>query len=103
MTVIVTALFHPVAGGRDSLVAALRETMPAVHREDGCLRYAIHDAADGTITMIEKWASPQALDAHAAGSAVAALRAAVDPFLAQPTTVTTMVPLEAGDPERGRL
>lgn len=103
MPVIVTAVFHPLDGRRDELVAALRATMPAVHREDGCLLYAIHDADDGTITMIEKWTSRDALGAHATGSAVKDLDSAVRDLLASPTVVTTMDPIPVGDAGRGAL
>jgi quinol monooxygenase YgiN len=69
----------------------------------GCRLYAIHDAEDGTIVMIEKWDSQDDLDAHAAGSAVKALQAATNPLLAEPTAVTTMTPLPAGTPDQGQL
>ncbi|WP_136612451.1 putative quinol monooxygenase [Sinomonas albida] len=103
MSVVVTAVFHPAEGQREQLVEALRTTIPGVHGEDGCLLYAIHDAADGTITMIEKWTSAEHLDAHSKGTAVAALREAVDPFVAKPATVTTMTAIEAGTAEQGLL
>lgn len=103
MPVVVTAVFHPLDERRDDLVAALRQSIPAVHDEEGCLLYAIHDAADGTITMIEKWQSRETLQAHAKGAAVAALDAAVGPHLARPTTVTTMEPLAAGSKAKGEL
>ncbi|GAA1955072.1 putative quinol monooxygenase [Agromyces allii] len=103
MPVIVTAVFHPLEGHHGDLIAALRDTIPAVHAEAGCWLYAIHDAEDGTITMIEKWDSRELLDAHASGPAVAALNAAVEGFLAAPTTVTLMDPLPAGQPALGEL
>jgi|SRR5882672_1650057 len=103
MSVVVTAVFHPVAGRTAELIAALRATIPAVHREEGCRLYAIHEAADGTITMIEKWDSREALAAHAVGPAVKALGAAVAELTEQPTTVTTMTPLPAGTAEQGEL
>ncbi|MBV9920106.1 MAG: antibiotic biosynthesis monooxygenase, partial [Pseudonocardia sp.] len=73
------------------------------HGEEGCLLYAIHDADDGTITMIEKWESAEALDAHASGAPVNALRSAVEGLVAQAATVTTMTPLPAGTAEQGAL
>lgn len=101
--VVVTAVFHPLEGHREELVSALRAAIPAVHEEDGCLLYAIHDAEDGTITMIEKWGSREQLAAHAAGEAVKALGAIVGPHIAEPTTVTTMEPLAAGSDDKGLL
>lgn len=103
MSVVVTAVFHPAEGQKEELVEALQATMPAVHEEDGCLLYAIHDANDGTITMIEKWTSSELLDAHSRGEAVAALSQAVGPFIAKPTTVTTMTAIPAGTQEQGIL
>jgi quinol monooxygenase YgiN len=103
MSVVVTAVFHPVAGRTAELIDALRASIPAVHDEEGCRLYAIHDAEDGTITMIEKWDSREALAAHAAGPAVKALQAATSGFVAEPVTVTTMTPLPAGTAEQGEL
>ena len=76
MSVVVTAVFHPVPGRTAELIDALRATIPAVHQEEGCRLYAIHDAEDGTITMIEKWDSAEALATHASGAAVEGVRAA---------------------------
>jgi quinol monooxygenase YgiN len=101
--VVVTAVFHPAAGRTAELVEALRACIPAVHDEPGCHLYAIHDAEDGTVTMIEKWDTRDNLAAHAAGPAVAALDAAVADLIARPTTVTTMTPLPAGTAEQGAL
>jgi len=101
--VVVTAVFHPVPGRTADLIDALRATIPAVHQEEGCELYAIHEAEDGTITMIEKWSSRDALDAHAIGPAVKALQEAVVEVIARPTTVTTMAPLPVGTPEQGEL
>jgi quinol monooxygenase YgiN len=103
MPVVVTAVFHPRDGHREQLVDALRATIPAVHEEDGCLLYAIHDAADGTITMLEKWETAESLHAHAGGTAVAALNEAIADHIAAPTTVTTMTPLPAGTEAQGVL
>lgn len=103
MPVIVTAVFHPAKDRKSQLIEALRSAIPAVHREDGCLLYAIHDAQDGSITMIEKWTSTDLLNAHANGPAVAALDAAVSSFLESPTTVTTMTPIPAGTEAQGHL
>ncbi len=103
MTVVVTAVFHPVEGRTAELIDALRATISAVHDERGCRLYAIHDADDGTVTMIEKWDSREDLDSHAGGQAVKALQAAVTGLVTKPTTVTTMTPLPAGTATQGEL
>lgn len=103
MTVIVTAIFHPAPGRKDDLAAAMRAGIEAVHQESGCELYAIHDAEDGTITMIEKWSSREDLDAHAAGDAVKILQADTADLVAGPAQVTRMTPLPLGTPEQGAL
>lgn len=100
--VVVTAYFEPVAGKRDALVAVLGDIIPRVHEEQGCELYAIHDAPDGSIVMIEKWTTAADLDAHAAGDVVADLGPALDGLLAEPVRVVRLDPLPVGD-ERGVL
>ncbi|KTS08936.1 putative quinol monooxygenase [Microbacterium testaceum] len=94
--VVVTAVFTPAEGHDHELRSALAGALPAVHAEEGCLLYAIHDADDGSITMIEKWTSREALDAHAAGPAVVALNEAISGHVAHPPVVTTMTAIPVG-------
>lgn len=65
--VIVTAVFHPKDGKKQEIADAMRRGIEAVHTESGCELYSIHDAEDGTVTMIEKWSSAEELDAHGEG------------------------------------
>lgn len=101
--VIVTAVFHPAPGARSALIAALRAGVPAVHEEPGCALYALHDADDESIVMLERWTSRAELDAHAAGSAVERLNSLIAPHLAGPVTVTTMTAVSAGTDSQGTL
>ena len=101
--VVVTAYFRPGPGRHDQVVEALRPAISAVHEERGCELYAIHDAPDGTIVMIEKWTSVGDLDDHGAGEAVRALNASLEGLLASPTEVTRLVPLSAGTDDQGQL
>jgi quinol monooxygenase YgiN len=101
--VVVTAVFSPLPGRREQAQAAIEGALPGVHAEDGCLLYALHDAADGTLVLIEKWESQELLDAHSAGEPVKRLRAAIEGLLEKPAAVVTMAPLLAGDPVKGRL
>lgn len=103
MTVVVIAVFYPSSDRTHDLIDALRKTIPAIHQERGCELYAIHEAEGGTITMVEKWGSREALAAHAAGPAVKALQEAVSGLVARPATVTTMTPLPAGRAEQGEI
>ena len=101
--VVVTAYFRPAPGKHDQVVEALLPAIAAVHEEPGCELYAIHDAPDGTIVMIEKWTSVRDLDDHGAGAAVQALNASLEGLLASPNEVTKLTPLPAGTERQGQL
>ncbi|MFF2487574.1 putative quinol monooxygenase [Microbacterium sp. NPDC058062] len=92
---VVVTVFTPRPDAKDELIEALRAYLPEVHREEGCLLYAIHDAEDATIVLIEKWASRADLDRHDESPALAELDRTVAPFLSAPTRWTTMTPLLA--------
>ena len=101
--VVVTAYFFPRPDARDRVIAALEPAIAGVHEEDGCELYAIHDAPDGTIVMLEKWTSVELLDADGGGQPVATLTAALDGLLESPVEVTRLVPRPVGDPVKGAL
>jgi quinol monooxygenase YgiN len=95
-TVVVTAVFTPAEGRREQLIEALTGAIPAVHAEEGCELFALHDAADGTIALVEKWTTVALLDAHAAGAPVKALDAAIADHIASKPVVTRLFPLPVG-------
>ena len=64
-------------GMRDAVLREFRANMPAVHAEEGCLEYVPvvdvptfgpfqAELGPETFVVVEKWASPEALNAHAA-------------------------------------
>jgi quinol monooxygenase YgiN len=66
-------------GMRDVVLQEFRANMPAVHAEEGCIEYVpVVDAptfgpfqtelGPDTFVVVEKWASPEALNAHAASA-----------------------------------
>ena len=101
--VVVTAVFFPRPDAHDQVVAALEPAIAGVHEEDGCELYAIHDAPDGSIVMLEKWTSADLLDAHGQGEPVRQLGRALDGLLERPVEVTRLVPLPTGDAVKGAL
>lgn len=103
MPVIVVATIRPLPEHREEVLAALRAAVEHVHGEDGCDLYALHQAGDRFV-MIERWASPAALEAHSASSpALQKLNADLDGKLQGPLDVVLLDPVPAGDPVQGQL
>ena len=100
--VVVTAVLHPAPGARDAVLEVMHRALPLVHEEPGCELYAIHDAPDGTIVMLEKWSSVEELDAHGVGQPVEVLREGLKGLLSAPTEVVRLDPIPIGD-ARGAL
>jgi quinol monooxygenase YgiN len=72
-------------GKRSEVLASFAANVPAVRAEDGCIEYGatvdLEPVAKGapcfgpdTFVVIEKWASPEALAAHAASAHMNAYR-----------------------------
>lgn len=79
----VLAVITAKPGMRDSILQAFRANVPVVRAEDGCIEYGAAVDADNalasqtkcgadTFLVIEKWASMDALKAHAAAPHMAA-------------------------------
>lgn len=73
----VLAFITTKPGMRDAVLREFRANMPAVHAEDGCIEYVPvvdvptfgpfqSELGPDTFVVVEKWASPEALNAHAA-------------------------------------
>jgi quinol monooxygenase YgiN len=101
VSVIVITTTIPRPGHRDEVIAALTEAIPQVHAEEGCELYALLQGEDRLVT-VEKWASPQALDRHSNGAALAALDARLAEATEPPAWVV-LQPVPAGDPAKGQL
>jgi quinol monooxygenase YgiN len=89
----VLAIITAKPGQRESILAAFRANMPAVHAEQGCLEYGPAVDAEGagaiqtklgadSFVVIEKWQSLEALKAHAAAPHMAAYAAKVKDLIA---------------------
>ena len=92
----VLAIITTKPGLRSTVLEAFRANMPAVHAEDGCIEYGPAVDADGlspnhaalgpdTFVVIEKWASMDALRAHAAAPHMAAYAARTREHIASRT------------------
>ena len=89
----VLAIITAKPGQRDKILEAFRANVPAVRAEDGCIEYSAAVDTEGlgsfqakfgpdTFVVVEKWASVDALKAHAAAPHMAAYGARVKEMLA---------------------
>lgn len=89
----VVAVITAKPGERAAILDAFRANVPAVLAEDGCIEYsAVIDTANGpafqtpagpdTFMVIEKWASLEALQAHATAPHMVAYAAKARPHIA---------------------
>ena len=104
MSIIIVAIASPLPEHRDEVIAAFEKAQEAVHAaEDGCLLYALHEAPNGDLVMIEKYTDQAAVDAHRSGSGLATLIADLKGKLAGPLDVKILTPHPAGSPDKGVL
>lgn len=89
----VLAVITTKPGKREAALREFRANMPAVHAEDGCIEYGPAVDAEGmgaiqtafgpdTFVVIEKWASADALKAHAKAPHMAAYAARTKDMIA---------------------
>ncbi len=82
----VLAIITAEPGQRDTVLNLFNQNVPAVKAEDGCIEYGAATDADGlgsfqtklgddSFVVVEKWASVDALKAHAAAPHMAAYAA----------------------------
>ena len=88
----VVAIIATQPGQRAAVLQAFHANIPAVRAEEGCIEYGpTVDAPGGaqfgpdTFVVIEKWASPEALAAHAKAPHMVAYGAKVKEMLASRT------------------
>ncbi len=92
----VVAIITAKPGQREAILRAMRENLPLVRAERGCIEYGpAVDAEDvggaqtkvgaDTFLVIEKWADAEALRAHAAAPHMAAYSARVKDLVASRT------------------
>ncbi len=102
MSVIVVATITPLEGHLQDVLDALAVSVPLVHEEPGCELYSAH--TDGKIIiMVERWASQEALDVHAAGANLVTFGKLAGGYLAGPPVVETLRAVPLGDPVKGAI
>lgn len=89
----VIAVITAKPGKRDEFLKHFKANVPNVHAEDGCIEYGATIDAEGvgfaapygpdTFVVVEKWASLDALKAHAGSSHMKAYAAATKDLTAE--------------------
>ncbi|MFS8048400.1 putative quinol monooxygenase [Rhizobium sp. BR 314] len=87
----VLAILTALPGKRAEVLEAFLANVPAVHAEDGCIEYTAVVDVEGadpafgpdTFVVVEKWASMDALKAHAASAHMAAYGEKVKHLMAE--------------------
>jgi quinol monooxygenase YgiN len=89
-SVYVMALITGKDGTKDDLEAALRAVVPTVRQEQGCLRYDLHQSADGkpVFMFYETWQSKEALAAHSKAPHMLEMRESIKDLVAEPAEIT---------------
>lgn len=102
MPVVVVATLTAKPESVEAVRTACQQAMETVHSEPGCDLYSLHEA-DTTFVFIEQWADADALQAHTAAPAVAALFDTIGGHLASAPEIKVLQPVVAGDPSKGQL
>lgn len=103
MSVVVVATVHPMLKHREEVIVAFQRAIESVHANDeGCELYALH-SGDDRLVMIEKWASPELLQAHGRGQALKQLGADLKDKVVGALDVQVLAPHQAGTKEQGSL
>jgi quinol monooxygenase YgiN len=99
--VVVVATIRPLPEHRGEVIAAMEKVIADVHaHDDGCLLYALNEG-DDRLVMVEKWASPAALDEHSRGPALAQLNQALSGRLEAGLDVQILRPHSGGRARSG--
>ncbi|SFR89670.1 Quinol monooxygenase YgiN [Microbacterium sp. cf046] len=92
--VAVSARLFPDPAHLDAAVASVLAAVGGVRAEEGCEQYDPHLADDGSLLIVERWSSREALAAHDTGSAVQVLRDGLEGLMIAPAQVTVAVALD---------
>jgi quinol monooxygenase YgiN len=88
--VYVMALITGKDDTKDKLEEALRAVVPTVRQEEGCLRYDLHQSAEGkpVFMFYETWQSKEALAAHSKAPHMHQMRDRIKDLLSAPPEIT---------------
>ncbi|KQO63137.1 putative quinol monooxygenase [Curtobacterium sp. Leaf261] len=101
--IVVVATLRPKQGSAEALSALVEQYVPVGQQDEGNLRYALHEAGEGILVMLEQWRDQQALEAHGANPAFTEFSTAAKDLLDGPLEVKVLRPRPLGDTAKGAL
>ena len=104
-TKIVVACVCPKPGRLQEVIDIYAGIVPLVHQEPGCELFALHTDGE-TVFLVEKWATPADLQAHAAGPAyaqIAEIRTGVSDLVDHAADVWVLDSLPFGEAAKGTI
>ena len=102
--VVIVVVLTIKQGEGDRAEEALRDMIGPTHREDGCLRYALHREVGNPerLIIIERWSSYDALSDHYRQPHMKRM-AELSHLLEHPIESYVLQPVPTGDPAKGSL
>jgi quinol monooxygenase YgiN len=101
-TKIVVAGVYPKPGRLQEVIDVYAGIVPLVYEEPGCELFALHTDGE-TVFLVEKWATPAALQGHADGAAYARIRAGVSDLVDHAADVWVLDSLPFGEAAKGTI
>lgn len=101
--IVVIATLRPKPDSAAALLQLVEEYVPTGQQDEGNLRYALHEAGDGVLVVVEQWSSQDTLEAHGANPAFTEFSTAAKDLLASPLEVRVLRPRPLGDEHKGAL
>jgi quinol monooxygenase YgiN len=103
--IVVVGSFTAREGKEDDARAAFEDLVAPTHGEDGCILYALHQGAEDPqrLAFVERWESPEALQAHLESDHIQAVLARADELFADGGDIVVYGALPGGVEHKGSL
>jgi quinol monooxygenase YgiN len=103
--IVVVGSFTARPGQEQAAEEAFRGLLEPTHGEDGCILYALHRGIEDPrrLTFVERWASPEALEAHLASPHIKDVLARADDLFVDSGEIVVYEPLPGGETRKGSL
>jgi quinol monooxygenase YgiN len=103
--VVVVGSFTAEPGKEREAEEVFRALLEPTHAEEGCILYALHRGTDDPrrLTFIERWASPEALQAHLDSPHIKDVLARADDLFGDSGEIVVYQALAGGVQRKGSL